>query len=416
MTQSGLCCYLGSSLKLGPVGVHRMLIAKWLGWFRQHQITTVFVLEILAVFIGISVSLIVDDWRQARTDQGQVHKILTKIHGNLLEHRDLYRVQALRKTLAAEDALAFALRNEFLWGDADNSSIFGLIFDEPFVPSRLVDLERLVRSELLANFPELQAKLDFYNNLMQNQFANNGKMLDIATDVQIDLFRSSGVIFPQGDTTLSGEQEPRSGIEQRSRDLATAPYLDMSQQELREYNVVALRSAVADEEFRALLTTLATLHVDGASEALEMEYLADEMIVTIETFAPSIRRRFDAIGIDGTATGGEFSDAGGPSQSVPMLRSPKDQDVWFLTADLVDGEFVFRADNSWDRYWGAPRTYHNFKRGGGYEFFGDADDVFPQGTAESGGLNIPVDVGRYEITFNSHTLEYSFDLVNGPES
>ena len=179
-----------------------------------------------------------DDWRQARTDQGQAHKILTKIHGNLLEHRDLYRVQALRKTLAAEDALAFALRNEFLWGDADNSSIFGLIFDEPFVPSRLVDLERLVRSELLANFPELQAKLDFYNNLMQNQFANNGKMLDIATDVQIDLFRSSGVIFPQGDTTLSGEQEPRSGIEQRSRDLATAPYLDMSQQELREYDVL----------------------------------------------------------------------------------------------------------------------------------------------------------------------------------
>lgn len=392
-----------------------MLIAKWLGWFRDHQVTTVFVLEIVAVFVGISVSLFVDDWRQSRTDQKQVHQVLMQIHTNALQHRDEYRENVLRKTLAAEDALALAMRKDFLWEASENGTVFGLFLDEPFIPSRLVGLERLVSSDLLADSADLQAELDFYHDRLEAQIVNNETMLEIVTSNQIELLRSAGVIMPQGNPATPGDTSVLTGIEQRAQDLATAPFLDMDRQDLNAFNAAALRSAADDEEFQALLTTLATLHIDGASEALEMEILASEIIETIEAFAPGIKPHFDEIGIDGPATGQDFSDAGGPSLSVAMSRSPTDPDVWSLDTELVDGEFVFRADNGWEQYWGAPRTYRNFKRGGGYEFFGNHSDVFPRGTAESGGQNIPTGSGRYRITFNTRTLEYLLERVSEAE-
>ena len=391
-----------------------MLIAKLFGWFKRRQLITVFVLEIFAVFIGISVSLLLDDWRQTRIDQSQVHKILTQIHSNALEHRDQYRYQAVQMTLASEDTLGLALRKESLWPETSGRSIFGLIFYEPFVPNRLVGLERIVNSELLADFTDLRSDLDHYHDRLQFQFVNNEKMFDVATRIQTELLQSSGVILAQGNPASPEELETLSGMEQRHQDLATAPYLGMNRQELSDRNSAALLAAVEKEDFRSLLTTLATLHVDGASEALKMEVLANDIVATIETFAPDIRLRFDTVGIDGTATGSDFSEKDGPSLSIPMSPSSTDSGVWQLTTNLVSGDLVFRADNSRDHYWGAPYTYRNAQRGNQYEFLGDTADVFPRGTAESRGLFIPIQPGRYEIIFNSHTLEYSFDLVNKP--
>ena len=187
-----------------------MLIARLLGWFKQRQIFTVFVLEIFAVFIGISVSLLLDDWRQTRIDQSRIHKILTQIHSNALEHRDRYRGLAVQLTLASEDTLALALRKESLWPETSGTSIFGLIFYEPFVPNRLVGLERIVNSELLADFTDLRSDLDQYHDRLQTQFVNNEKMLDVASRIQIELLQSSGVIFAQGNPALPEESSMAS--------------------------------------------------------------------------------------------------------------------------------------------------------------------------------------------------------------
>ena len=43
-----------------------------------------------------------------------------------------------------------------------------------------------------------------------------------------------------------------------------------------------------------------------------------------------------------------------------------------------------------------------------WSFGGDIDDVFPRGKGVLNGTNIPVRAGRYEIRFNTETLEYSF--------
>jgi hypothetical protein len=207
-----------------------------------------------------------------------------------------------------------------------------------------------------------------------------------------------------------------SGFERRALDLARVGHSNIDNQSLDDHNVAALRTALENEEFRRLLTTLVSMHIDGASEALKMEGLANSLIATIEAFEPSVRPRYGEIGIDGTATGNGMSADDGPSLTVLMSQSEADPDVWQLTADLVSGDLQFRAGNNWTYYWGAPYTYRDSSRDRGEEFVGNPVDVFPRGTSELKGLFIPVGAGRYEVTFNSRTLEYSFQLVDDPES
>ena len=103
------------------------------------------------------------------------------------------------------------------------------------------------------------------------------------------------------------------------------------------------------------------------------------------------------------------------SEEETVAKSSLEQRVRHLTIDLVDGDLQFRANNSWDFYWGAPVTYHNRVANSGEEFVGDPADVFPLGKSEFYGLYIPVSAGRYKITFNSHTFEYAFEKVGGAD-
>ena len=61
-----------------------MLLARLLGWIKAHHTFRIFVLEVVAVFIGISASLIVDDWRQSRVDREILENLLQEIHSNAI--------------------------------------------------------------------------------------------------------------------------------------------------------------------------------------------------------------------------------------------------------------------------------------------------------------------------------------------
>lgn len=93
---------------------------------------------------------------------------------------------------------------------------------------------------------------------------------------------------------------------------------------------------------------------------------------------------YETMGIIGTASPLQNWD-----EDVDMARSATDSSVWTLRTDLFDGELKFRANNNWDVNWGGTD--------------------FPIGTASLGSFtNIPITAGEYFITFNSFTLEYSF--------
>ncbi len=87
---------------------------------------------------------------------------------------------------------------------------------------------------------------------------------------------------------------------------------------------------------------------------------------------------------------GELTSWGG-SSDIAMTSTDG------ITYSLLDytfpaGELKFRQDNSWTNSWGAAS--------------------FPTGTATSGGSNITVPAGRFDVSFNYNTLAYAFSTMS----
>ncbi len=112
---------------------------------------------------------------------------------------------------------------------------------------------------------------------------------------------------------------------------------------------------------------------NDATLAYSFEYVRD--VPKIETLA-----------IIGSATPNDWNE---PDTDM------KDDDgdgIYTLTAPLKEGELKFRANDAWtDLEWGGTD--------------------FPNGVGVQGGSNIVVEAGLYNISFNSNTLEYSFEVA-----
>ncbi len=93
---------------------------------------------------------------------------------------------------------------------------------------------------------------------------------------------------------------------------------------------------------------------------------------------------YASVGIIGDAT------PGGWEMDTDMIQDENDPTIWRLAMELTDGEAKFRADDAWDVNWGGAE--------------------FPIGVATPGGANIPVEAGEYNITFNTLTGEYNFEV------
>lgn len=98
---------------------------------------------------------------------------------------------------------------------------------------------------------------------------------------------------------------------------------------------------------------------------------------------------FESIGLIGDATPNGWD---GPDHNM----TDNGDGTYSLVIDLVDGFAKFRAEDDWAVNWGS--------------------DQWPSGIGVQDGPNIPVVAGRYNITFNPGTGEYSFAEDTGFES
>ena len=89
-------------------GFSKMLLARLFGWIKAHQTFHVFLLEVLAVFIGISASLIVDDWRQARVDREILENLLQEIHANAIVGQGVLELNLFWNNQALASAVLLA--------------------------------------------------------------------------------------------------------------------------------------------------------------------------------------------------------------------------------------------------------------------------------------------------------------------
>ena len=238
---------------------------------------------------------------------------------------------------------------------------------------------------------------------------NSESMFDRVTDTALEILDSAGAVMTTADLgTVAGAGDM---LYQRWRDMHRLVQSGMPNEDMTSSNGASYRRAMAEENFRHLVSRLAVLRYDNAQEAWKMDSWSDDVAGVIRRHAPHIRLPVREIGIDGSATGRGLSELNGPSKTLPMRPIPDVADEWVLTADLVDGTLQFRADNQWDFYWGAPIVDDNLIDGMFLDntvFPGDPAAVMPGGTAEMKGIAFPISAGRYRITFNSHTFEYSF--------
>ncbi len=381
-----------------------MLLARLLGWIKSHKTLHIFMLEVLAVFIGITASLFIDDWRQRQQDREILDHLLEAAHYNAMQDDQMLRRVLGFSNAALKDTLwllyggVSAASDEDLLRRYQNASLLaGLWNMQP-------GYQRLLNTSLSIPFDHTMAELDFLfrHVSLRTKTLNDtrGRMVAIQRELlaaaELSDNSSTVVLFP-----ILGRWE-----EEVVR-LADIFYSHDGRVE-DSSNAGAVRAALETPGVRRLLRELVGLRFIYNATIIEFGDSNDDIIASIRAYDPDVTLPVDVIELIGDAT------SVGWERGLPMTRDRDDPNVWRLRERLTDGYVKFRADNNWSTNWGVPNRSENAATFL-FEFGGDPSTVFPQGTAEFGGLNIPVEAGTYDLIFNSQTFEYSFDRANGTD-
>jgi hypothetical protein len=126
----------------------------------------------------------------------------------------------------------------------------------------------------------------------------------------------------------------------------------------------------------------------GILNGSNIPVVAGDYLVTFNTqtleynFLPVVH--YQTVGLIGDAIAGWDVD-------VDMVQDPANFEIWRLRLSSPGGEAKFRAENDWAVNWGAGE--------------------FPEGVGVQEGANIPVPAGEYNVTFNSTTGAYKFEVL-----
>ncbi len=380
-----------------------MLLARLITFFRDMKTFHIFLLEILAVFIGITASLFVDDWRQRQQDKEILDHLLEETHYNALQDRTTVRMILQISNVALEDALLLA------FGDVTEISDTELVdrFNRASWASwevRTIDLQpgyrRLINTSLSIPFDHTMAELDYHFRQIM-AFAQDFKLMAEQTAVlRQKLQRAAGL----PEDSRGGFMVSVTGESQTQFDTLMNIVNSSDGWRASINDAAAIRAALPRPEVQTLLREIIGLRIRANLNVIQLGNTNDEVIASIRRYDPDVTLPVGVIGLDGDAT--PF----GWENSLPMTRDREDPNIWRLRVDLTDGEVKFRADDNWSTNWGTPGLAEN-PTPGGFEFSGDASAVFPRGIGEFAGLNIPVEAGTYDVTFNSQSFDYYFEKI-----
>ena len=374
-----------------------MLFSELREWLTRKSIR-VFFLEILAIFIGITGSLLVDDWRQRQQDREVLEHLLQATHYNALQDDALLE----QMISGISDAMQSSL--ELLYGDVASIADDELIRHFYIAPVEFVVIDiqpgyrRLLNTSLSIPFDHTMAELDYlfsifaaniddYDRLRQRNYVLHRRLLQYAglpTDFRsrsIDLTDEPARKFAEFQDSLLQEEGYRAAVDDAD----------------------AIRAALQDDNVRSLLLELVGIRFHMGGDLLSMLSANEQVINSIRRYDPNIPLPIGVVELSGDAT------SAGWSRGIAMTRDSQNPNLWSLKVTLTDGSVKFRADGGFASNWGVPNLPENRASFIGFEFGGDASKVFPLGTAEFGGLNIPVQAGTYDVTFNTQNFVYTFD-------
>ncbi len=377
------------------------MLLRMLGWFRSRTTLKVFVLEIVAVFVGITASLFIDDWREERSDYEKLDHFFEEIHHNAIVHSSQLRIGLMLNNAAARSAV------ELLYGDTAALSedevlrtlwVAGL--DSGFWRGN-IGYDRLSQAALSIPFNETMAQLDEIQSLSANWTEVLRRELSQIRDGVERVLADGGLVydfaaFPEGGLTPGALAEWSQVLAALTRDGQTV---------YAEDNRARARAALEQPPVRQQLKQILQRRTAASRAYLGLIGYSNSVVAAIRQRLPEVTLPVKEIGVAGSATGL------GWDVSVPLKRAAGNPHLWRGTVELTDGELKFRADNAWSTNWGGPQSRMDILSESGWSFTGDPGEVFPSGVADFNGSNIPVQAGRYRVTFNSRTFEYSFERI-----
>lgn len=385
-----------------------MLIARLLHYIRDAKTLHIFLLEILAVFIGITGSLFVDNWRSEQAEREVLDNLLQETHYNALQ--DQSTIQRLMSFNNASLQSSMILAYENLDALADDELLLHYTFavSNNWVLSLQPGYQRLLNTSLSIPFDNTIAELDWHFSNLQMVIADLEGFRRRAELAAVMLAELAG--RPPMLTTHYTLNLTDVAAQQMAAFQETVSAVESYQEEIRDAET--LRATLGSAEGEAILRELVGQRLNQQVLLINGGQSVRAVVRSIQRYSPNITLPVDSIGLLGGATGIGWNN------SIEMQQSPDDHNVWSLEITLADGEVKFRADDDWSSDWGAPNQPQNVANNllGIYPFTfaGDVAKVFPRGVAEFKGLNIPVEAGHYRVTFNSQTFAYSFERLPDP--
>lgn len=380
-----------------------MLLMRMIAYFRNMKTLHIFLLEILAVFIGITASLFVDDWRQREQDREILDHLLQETHYNALQDVSVISVYLSMSMTSLDDANQLLNGDPLAWSDEALVRRFGRALWIAAPAGLQPGYRRLLNTSLSIPFDHTMAELDWNFSVLSEQAESHNEVRARILDVRRALLSAAGLT----DHHVTFFQAPLLGPRGNQLYGTYQWLLDNTSVLGEESDAGRVRAALETREVQELLRELIGLRVQYRFSMIYMSASNDDVIASIRRYDPDVTLPIGFMELIGDATEGD----GGWTRGLPMTRDVDDPNIWQLRVRLVTyGEVKFRADQSWTSSWGAPFA-PALERFGEFRFTGDPSTVFPAGTAQFSGMNIPVEPGVYDVTFNSQSFEYLFDRV-----
>jgi hypothetical protein len=374
-------------------------------------------LEIAAIFIGITASFWVDEWREERQDTATFHRILGEIYYDIIRDESFMTGWAATNNQRLQYAANLTLRDTEspLLDDMtqEETEVLFQVLDGVFFANEssltLGGYSRLTNTALNIPVNDIQLALDnLYGMLIDANETSAGQLAELR-ELRTLHWYGSGVIpcrdFLEGWQFLGKELEELDLLNQVSPAHQAIRRDDECLS--KPFNHEVAIQAVEDETFRTALRQAIRIRLDIASELAWQRTVAGWIRWRLEDYLPDISLPIETLGIIGSATGAEWNQ----SEAIAMQRlGPND---WVLDISLTEGEVKFLANHEWTMNWGAPRPWVATGSGPGFEAgLVSLEDVFPSGTAWFNGPNIPVRAGHYRVRFNPQSGRYSFEPLD----
>lgn len=363
-------------------------------------------LEIGAIFIGITSSFLVDEWRERQQDTETFHRILGEIYYEATLDGSTITGWAADNNRALVYASALALREPEPPPADVLTEQLNVIFST-FAPSiTLGGYTRLTNTALNVPVNDIQLALD---NLYGVFVAGNETYMEQLAELReigdaawwgagivpcTDELAGLGLTPAQhADLDIPGQVAPARDAIRRGGECLPQPV-----------NEETAARLLAEESFRRVLRRVIALRRDMAVQLIWQRSTAASILWRLEDYLPGVRLPIETLGLVGTATPAEW-DAG---RALEMNRIGATE--WEIVVRLTDGEVKFAANRDWIMNWGAPRPWVATGSAMGFEA-GQLrpGEAFPAGTAWFNGLNIPVPAGTYRVRLDTRSGEYSFE-------